>query len=98
MTTARALRAGRDASPTGDKVSEVGKPAVAEAVGTMLDAAVQLLRSVDLQPPAAGGPGHSMQTIAQHMSAGAELARRMTGNRTFDATHSSHPETHSTAE
>lgn len=85
---ARALRAGRDAGPATDKVSEVGKPDVAAAVADMLDAAVRLLRTVDLQPPASGGPGHSMQAIAQHMNAGAELARRMAASRMFDGSHS----------
>ncbi len=88
---ARTLSAGRDARPVGDKVGEIGKPDVASAVATVLDAAVQLLRSVDLQPPAAGGPGHSMQAIAQRMNAGAGLARRTTGNRTLGATHSRQP-------
>jgi len=89
---ARALDTGRDARPTGDKVSENGKPDVARAVADMLDAAVRLLRAVDLQPPAAGGPGHSMQAIAQHMNAGAELARRLAAGRMFDTAQSSHPE------
>jgi hypothetical protein len=95
---ARALVTGRDARPAGDKVSEVGKPDVAHAVATMLDAAVRLLRSVDLQPPAAGGPGHSMQAIAQHMEAGAELARRMASSRGFESSHVTHPEPRSTSE
>jgi hypothetical protein len=89
---AHALRAGRERRPAGDKVSEVGKPDVARAVATMLDAAVQLLRTVDLQPPAAGGPGHSMQAIAQHMQAGAELARRTATGRTLDSSYVEHPE------
>jgi hypothetical protein len=89
---ARVMDAGREAGPAGDKVSEIGKPDVARAVATMLDAAVQLLRAVDLQPPAAGGPGHSMQAIAQHINAGAELARRLADGRMFDASSSSHPE------
>ncbi|MEJ2864323.1 hypothetical protein [Actinomycetospora flava] len=95
---ARALSAGRAAGPSGDKVSEVGKPHVAAAVADMLDAAVRLLRTVDLQPPAVGGPGHSMRAIAQHMNAGAELARRMGSNRGFDAGHTSHPEPRSLTE
>jgi hypothetical protein len=95
---ARALRAGRDAGPAGDKVSEVGKPDVARAVATMLDEAVRLLRTVDLQPPAASGPGHSMQAIAQHMNAGAELARRMAASRTSEGDHITHPESRSSSE
>jgi hypothetical protein len=95
---AHALSAGRDARPAGDKVSEVGKPDVAEAVATMLDAAVRLLRAVDLQPPAAGGPGHSMQAIAQHMNAGAELARRVATSRRSDSSHIAHPESRATSE
>lgn len=88
----RALRAGREADAGGDKVSEIGKPDVAAAVATMLEAAVQLLRTVDLQPPAAGGPGHSMQAIAQHMNAGAELAHRMAASRTLGGSYVEHPE------
>ncbi|MDF2977155.1 MAG: hypothetical protein K0S40_1883 [Actinomycetospora sp.] len=95
---AGALRAGREAGPAGDKVSEVGKPDVARAVAGMLDEAVRLLRTVDLQPPAAGGPGHSMQAVAQHMNAGAELARRMTASRTLDGGHITHPESRSSSE
>jgi hypothetical protein len=89
---ARALTAGREAGTAGDKVSEVGKPDVAWAVAEMLDAGVRLLRTVDLQPPAASGPGHSMQAVAQHMAAGADLARRMATSRMVDGSHSSHPE------
>jgi hypothetical protein len=33
-----------------------------------------------------------MQAIAQHMNAGAELARRMAASRTVDASHVEHPE------
>ena len=95
---AHALTAGREAGTAGDKVSEVGKPDVAAAVADMLEAGVRLLRTVDLQPPSAGGPGHSMQAIAQHMTAGAELARRMADSRMFDGGHNSHPDPRSTGD
>jgi hypothetical protein len=95
---ARVLSAGRDAGPAGDKISEVGKPDVALAVAAMLDAAVRLLRTVDLQPPAAGGPGHSMQAVAQHMDAGAQLARRMATSRISESSHITHPEPRSASE
>jgi hypothetical protein len=38
-----------------------------------------------------------MQAVAQHMNAGAELARRMAAGRMFDTTQSRHPESRATS-
>jgi hypothetical protein len=75
-TAAQALvvdRAGDESS----KVPESHKPTVASELAALFEALVHLLHSVDLDPVPRSGAGHSLHAIAQHVSAGAQLARRV---------------------
>jgi hypothetical protein len=61
----------------GSKVPESHKPSVASELAVLFEELVHLLHSVDLDPVPRSGAGHSLHAIAQHVSAGAQLARRV---------------------
>lgn len=50
----------------------------------MLEAMVSLLHQVDLDPRPRSGAGHSLHAVTQHLSAGAELARRVAAGEEFE--------------
>lgn len=70
-----ALRIGRRAEGLAGPVPDDGLPAVADEVGRVLDALVDLLRQVDLEPVAADGAEPGMHAVAAHLVAGADAAR-----------------------
>jgi hypothetical protein len=73
----KALAVGDEASASAPKLSERTKPTVADDIATMLEGLVTLLHHVDLDPVPRSAAGHSLHAVVQHMSAGAQLARRV---------------------
>ncbi|NYD39839.1 hypothetical protein [Actinomycetospora corticicola] len=59
------------AEPTDDD-----EPGVALEVAYLLDATVHLLRSTDLESVPGSSESHRLHAVVQHLSNGAELARR----------------------
>lgn len=75
---ATALHIGH-AAPTvqdaGETLPDASKPTVATELAHVLDALVNLLGAIDLDVNPASQAGHNMHALAEHLAAGATLAR-----------------------
>ena len=80
-------------SYNGSRIPETEKPTVTSELATLFEALVHLLHSVDLDPVPRSGAGHSLHAIAQHVSAGAQLARRVADTDEFGPRAAVHPVT-----
>ncbi|MFC5063352.1 hypothetical protein [Actinomycetospora atypica] len=91
---AQALTVGDKASDGRPKMLEQNMPGLADEVATVLEAMVTLLHHVDLDPRPRSGAGHNLHAVTQHLSAGAQLARRVGATEEFDESpRSTQPET-----
>lgn len=90
----QALLIGDKATEGEPKMLEQSMPGVAGEVAAVLEALVDLLHQVDLDPRPRSGAGHNLHAVTQHLSAGAQLARRVGETGEFDeAPHRALPET-----
>ena len=95
----QALTIGDKATEGEPKILEQSMPGVADEVAALLEAMVTLLHHVDLDPRPRSGAGHNLHAVTQHLSAGAQLARRVGATEEFDESPRSElPETRDSSE
>ncbi|MDL5159881.1 hypothetical protein [Actinomycetospora termitidis] len=91
-----ALREARQALTIGERAADAAETPsdhdndVALEIARLLEATVHLVRTSDLEAVPVRGSNHRLHAVIQHLSSGAELARR-TG-RDDDGPATSHPE------